>query len=189
MLTIKLSKGPDAAEAAIRVALEQICQDQHAPQELRNLKPAELKIGVHHQVYDLPVDSILADQGLEATRLSSSRYLIAKDGKALAAAEVTADGAGKKTTFNLVNVGPFVEGFEKAVRAAEALDDVGDYSCQVLRIAPLYVMALWLKPLAGGDAILLPMQPAPAFLSGHKYSQEDFLNALKPHAKTLITLA
>ncbi|MFZ3186530.1 MAG: hypothetical protein WA173_20595 [Pseudomonas sp.] len=189
MLTIKLSKGPDAAEAAIRVALEQICQDQHAPQVLRDVNPAELKIGVHHQVYDLPVDSLLADQGLEAARLSSSRYLLAKGGKSLAAAEVTADGAGKKATFNLLNVGPFVEGFEKAVRAAEALPNGGDYSCQVLRIAPLYVLALWLKPLAGGDAILLPIHPAPAFLSADKYTQEDFLNALKPHAKTLITLA
>ena len=131
---------------------------------------------------------ILAGSGLAEARLSTSRYLIVLRKKTVAAAEVTVDASDDEVSFNLINVGPFVEGFSNAVRKAESLPHDGDYACHILRIAPLYVMALWLEPLDGGETIIVPIKPAPdLLLTADSYSEEEFLNALRQPALDLDT--
>lgn len=182
MSKIKFINGPQDGEKVIRAALEHIHHNQHAPAALQKADLKQFRVGVHHQVYDLSPADILAGKGLEAATLSGSRYLVAEGSKNLAAAEITTDTAGNNAAFHLINVGPFVGGFEKAVRLAEALPHKGEYACHILRIAPMYIMALWLKPTSGAKDIIVPMEPAPDYLQAKEYTPANFLKAVLPHA-------
>ncbi|SDS85903.1 hypothetical protein SAMN05216598_3028 [Pseudomonas asplenii] len=182
MLKIKFINGPQDGEKVIRTALEHIHRNKHAPLELQKADPKQFRVGVHHQIYDLNPADIIDGKGFEAATLSGSRYLVAEGSKSLAAAEITMDTASNKAAFHLINVGPFVEGFEKAVRLAESLPHKGEYACHILRIAPMYIMALWLKPTSGTKDIIVPLEPTPGYLQAREYTPATFLKAVLPHA-------
>lgn len=182
MSKIKFIKGPLDGEKVVRAALEHMHHYKHAPHAVQAADLTQLRVGVHHQIYDLSPADILAGKGLEAAALSGSRYLVAEGTKSVAAAEVRTDATGKNPAFHLVNEGPFVSGFEKAVRFAEALPHKGEYACHLLRIAPLYIIALWLKPTNGTKDIVIPLEPAPGYLQAREYTPAQFLKAVQPHA-------
>lgn len=191
MLNIKFSQGPSDAEEVISCWLKNNTHANGPLGTLKNLDLENINIGAHHPIYDMSLKDIGAGKNLDSANYTSSRYLIAQDANALAAAEVSTKNESStcsSTTLKAINTGPFVGGFEQAIRDAESIysrdkdKEKLEYTCQILRIAPMYVMALWLKPKGCEESIIMPIQPAPAFLCQQTYSEQEFLKSLKPHS-------
>ncbi len=69
----------------------------------------------------------------------------------------------------------------ETVAMAEALEEVerGGYELRLLKILPLYTVALWLRPDGDDPDLLIPMgQAHPAVESGRVYRPAEFLEAL-----------
>jgi hypothetical protein len=181
MINIKLTAGPANAEAVIREGLNHTHSNHDI---LLGHNPGALHPGMHHKVFDLDPHDIVAGKGLENVQLTGSRYLIAdgRNGMVVAAAEIPANNSST----GLINNGPFVQGFANAVRFAESQPHHGDYTLHLLRSAPLYLMALWLKPSDAGDSVIIPLQPAPHFLGKPSYAEAEFLQALLAPAEELL---
>lgn len=182
MSKINFTEKPPALDSMVRSALQEISASASAPEPLKSLECDALKIGAHHYVYDLDLSAIKAGKGVEAARLTGSRLLVRRDAETLAVTEHLVDDAGENPRFASVNAGPFVQGFIDAVKKAEALPSKRHFDCHVLRVASLYVMALWLKPVNGKSSVFIPMQPAPKWLSEDSYDEDGLMTALKAHA-------
>ncbi|WP_415894230.1 hypothetical protein ACMXYN_07670 [Neptuniibacter sp. PT8_73] len=181
MLKVKFSQGPTNAEKVIRQALVDINKDKNTATPFRSIDPNTVQIGAHHPVYDVALDDIKAGRfSLEGSN-SVSRCLLSEGLNVVASAEVDCAQDDSLTAFRMLNEGPFVKGFENAVRSAEKLKKEGEYSCAVVRIASMYVMALLLQPEGEGESIILPISPAPSYLDKPEYSEKEFLAELKPH--------
>jgi hypothetical protein len=139
-----------------------------------------------HPVHTLGLDDLTAGRGLADAPLVAWRYMVSAGGKPAAAAEVTVDRAGRPVAFDHVNRGPFVAATARARKAAAKLPSVRDANVEVrvLRIPALYVMALWLKHLDGGEDTVIPLDPAPDFLEAKRaYTEDEFLQALAAPAR------
>lgn len=177
MTTISLTTGPGNAATAIHQALAQM---HHSQRELLGNTPLQdVHIGAHHRIFDLDPRDIGA--GLVKARPNGSRYLVSNGRDVMAAAEVDSDTGD----FRLINTGQFVQGFVDALRYAERQTDTDAYTLHLLRIAPLYVMALWLEAKSGGASKIIPLRPAPGFLTAPVYTEKEFLAALQEPAEEL----
>lgn len=151
---------------------------------------AAVSAAVPHPVFDLHLDELVAGAGLERVHPAGWRYLIMEGGRAVAAAEVDTDTGGNATAVSVVNTGPFVAATREGIQQAEALPDVqqGAFDLTLLRVAALYVIALWLKNSQGGDDIIIPLPPAPPYLTpGQTYRPEEFLQRLRDAARQRAT--
>jgi hypothetical protein len=149
-----------------------------------------LELSEPHRVYDLRADLIASGKGLESATHTGYRYLVTRAGKHLAGAEVHVDATGAAKLLANINYGPYVQATADAIEKAGALPDVakGNYEARVLRFAAIGVMALWLKPDAGGADILYPLAPTPAGIDAEKpYSEAEFLAAIRPLAERRAT--
>jgi len=145
-----------------------------------------LELSEPHRVYDLRADLIASGRGLDSAAPTGYRYLVSSAGKHVAGAEVHVDGTGAASLLANINYGPYVEATAQAIEKAGALPDVakGNYEARVLRFAAIGVMALWLKPDAGGADIVFPMAPTPAGIEAERpYTEADFLKAIHPLAE------
>lgn len=145
-----------------------------------------LELSAPHRVYDLRADSIAGGKGLDSAALTGFRYLVSGGGKHVAGAEVHVDASGAANLLANINYGPYVQATADAIEKAGALSAVaaGSYEARVLRFAAIGVMALWLKPDAGGADILYPLAPTPAGIEAAKpYSEAEFLAAIRPLAE------
>jgi hypothetical protein len=148
--------------------------------------PNALQVTQPHAVYDLRADAVANGGGLESAVFSGFRYLVGDGDTSLAAAEVQADTAGNATLLANLNYGPFVAATAQALPRVAALTPVnaGSYEVRALRFAAIGLMALWLKPEAGGADIIYPLAPAPPGLRADQpYSADDFLRAVRPLAQ------
>jgi hypothetical protein len=58
------------------------------------------------------------------------------------------------------------------------------YAVRLIRVPPLYVMALWLSDERGGDDLVMPMPPTPPYLeAGRPYRGDEFPNLLAEDAR------
>jgi hypothetical protein len=145
-----------------------------------------LELSEPHRIYDLRADLVASGKGLDSATQTGYRYLVSSSGKRVAGAEIHVDGTGTATLLANINYGPYVEATAQAIEKAGALPDVakGNYEARVLRFAAIGVMALWLKPDAGGTDIVFPMAPAPAGIQAERpYSEAQFLDAIRPLAE------
>jgi hypothetical protein len=145
-----------------------------------------LELSEPHRVYDLRADLVAGGRGLDSATPTGFRYLVSSGGKHIAGAEVHVDAGGAANLLANINYGPYVEATAQAIEKAGALSQVaaGSYEARVLRFAAIGVMALWLKPDAGGADILFPLAPAPAGIEAEKpYSEADFFTAVRPLAE------
>ena len=136
-----------------------------------------------HAVYDLRADAVANGGGLESAVFSGFRYLVEDGDTSVAAAEVQTDAAGNATLLANLNYGPFVAATAQALPRVAALAPVnaGSYEVRALRFAAIGLMALWLKPAAGGADIIYPLAPAPPGLQADQpYSADDFFRAVAP---------
>jgi hypothetical protein len=145
-----------------------------------------LQVQQPHAVYDLRADAIAHGDGLASAKASGFRYLIGTVGTTVAAAEVLADANGNATLLANVNHGPYVEATARALAQVATLSAVGagSYEVRLLRFSAIGLMALWLKPDAGGADIIYPLAPAPDGLQAERaYPVDEFLQAIVPLAQ------
>jgi hypothetical protein len=106
-------------------------------------------------------------------------------GAVLAAAEFPAGAGDPQGADAHLNAGPFAQATADAVRQAEALPEVhaGTFEVRLLRIAGVYLVALWLKSDGAGEDRLIPLAPAPSELAaGKAYPPAQALDSLRPRA-------
>jgi len=145
-----------------------------------------LQLSQPHAVYDLRVAAVVAGRGLASATQTGFRYLVTGGDVAIAAAEVHAGTDGTATLLANINYGPYVEATAQALRQVAALPSVATapYEVRLLRSAPIYLIALWLKPDSGTGDIIYPVAPAPPGLqAGQPYAEADFIRAILPLAE------
>lgn len=146
----------------------------------------QVTVVLPHPVFDLGLDQVLASVDLTQARSSGWRYLVMQGPSAIAAAEVTTDAVGQALSVSSVNRGPFVEATHAGIREAERLPPVqsGSFELRLLRIPALYIAALWLKDIADDADTIIPLAPAPNYLTpGQTYSVQAFLELARRAAQ------
>jgi acyl-CoA synthetase (AMP-forming)/AMP-acid ligase II len=176
---------PKNGTALVQKALSKLAT-RPSPLSERAVDFNALQVQQPHAVYDLRADAIAHGDGLASAKASGFRYLIGTGGTTVAAAEVLADANGNATLLANVNHGPYVEATARALARVATLSAVGagSYEVRLLRFSAIGLMALWLKPDAGGADIIYPLAPAPDGLQAERaYSADEFLQAIVPLAQ------
>ena len=142
---------PKNGTALVQKALSKLAT-RPSPLSERAVDFNALQVQQPHAVYDLRADAIAHGDGLASAKASGFRYLIGTGGATVAAAEVLADANGNATLLANVNHGPYVEATARALAQVATLSAVGagSYEVRLLRFSAIGLMALWLKPDAGG---------------------------------------
>ncbi|HEY1646843.1 MAG TPA: hypothetical protein VGF96_02585 [Terracidiphilus sp.] len=176
---------PANGSTLVRTSLERV-MSRPSPLSGRGLDFKTIQLAAPHAVYDLRADEVAAGEGLASAHRTGFRYLVTAGGTAVAAAEVLADDAGTAKLVANINYGPFVEATARGLTEAASLPaaTAGSYEMRLLRFAAIGLMALWLKPEAGGADILYPLAPVPAGLQAERpYTEADLLGAIRPLAE------
>jgi|HubBroStandDraft_6_1064221.scaffolds.fasta_scaffold530734_2 acyl-CoA synthetase (AMP-forming)/AMP-acid ligase II len=176
---------PKNGTALVQKALSKLAT-RPSPLSERAVDFNALQVQQPHAVYDLRADAIAHGEGLASAKASGFRYLIGTGGTTVAAAEVLADANGNATVLANVNHGPYVEATARALAQVATLSAVGagSYEVRLLRFSAIGLMALWLKPDAGGADIIYPLAPAPDGLQAERaYSVDEFLQVIVPLAQ------
>jgi len=176
---------PKNGTALVQKALSKLAT-RPSPLSERAVDFNALQVQQPHAVYDLRADAIAHGDGLASAKASGFRYLIGTGGTTVAAAEVLADANGNATLLANVNHGPYVEATARALAQVATLSAVGagSYEVRLLRFSAIGLMALWLKPDAGGADIIYPLAPAPDGLQAERaYSVDEFLQVIVPLAQ------
>jgi hypothetical protein len=180
---------PDRAAEMLRAHMGRLARHPRAPQLLRETSRRAIRSVEPHGVYDLRVDELAAGRGLEATRKSAVRFHVLARGEPFAAAEVLLDEDGGSALVASVNYGPFAAGTAQALRALARRPQLASetYEVRLLRCAPIYLMALWLKAETDGLDVVAPIGPAPTGLDPDQlYTPERFMAAVQvPIARRL----
>jgi hypothetical protein len=169
---------------------------------------ATLSIAVPHRVEGLGMEDIRGAPRREKKKDAECwRFLVcAKEAthdkvedestafKAVAAAIAVKSRTGR-FEFGGINAGPFVEGTEKAIRRAEALEEVakGKFEAVLVVVPALYVVALWLQDrsndaskVGGKGDLLIPLASSnPAHKPFEPIKLADFLKALHRPGRSL----
>jgi hypothetical protein len=183
-MPLRFATEPGNGPALVREGLGRAAARQ-SPLSGSQIDFAALELSPPHPVYDLRADAVADGAGLESATLSGYRYLVIGQGDAVAAAEIPPDA----TRLSNINYGPYVGATQQALTDVNDLPAVGaaSYEVRVLRLAAIYLMALWLKAEADGADIIYPMAPAPTGLqAGTAYSAEEFLGAIRPLAQARV---
>ncbi len=148
---------------------------------LGSVKAEELTVGAPHRVYTMTLEDVAEQRSLDTARFTSWRYLVYRGDRAVAGIEVPDTEVEDLEGRIQVNEGQFVGATSETVAMAEALDEVerSGYELRLLKILPLYTVALWLRPDGDDPDLLIPMgQAHPAVESGRVYRAAEFLEAL-----------
>jgi hypothetical protein len=184
-MAIHYAKEPANGSTLVRAGLEKV-STRPSPLTATGVDLKGLELSEPHGVYDLRADAVAGGKGLESARHTGYRYLVSGGGRHVAGAEVQVDQNGVANLLANINYGPFVQATADALTKAGALTAVaaGNYEARVLRFAAVGVMALWLRPDAGGADILYPIAPTPPGVEAERpYSEADFFKAIRPLAE------
>jgi hypothetical protein len=202
------SNAPAAAVAAIHRALaRRATRSEFTSSSLVRANIHSLSLSMPHRLAYLHLDDIRRGADLrKVAEVRSWRFLVherqsavAKDGIAsdmeehvpIAAATAAATGAkegAEEYHLGELNEGPFVEGTEKAIRAAEELEEVrkGHFEVFLLIVPAVYVAALWLQNHDDGADIILTIPPSnPALVAYRPMTPKAFLEILHGLAQKL----
>lgn len=190
-MPIKLASEPPEGLGVVSKAIDElqntaaqsasVGSSVNGPWQLLAASRSSLTATVPHPVYDLRLDDVAADKGIDAAELVGWRYLLEDNGRTVALADVSSPTTGSPVEFTAFNTGRFAAATRDGLEAAEHLDFVknGDFEFRVLRIPALYVIAIWLRATSGDDAII-PLAPAPdPLVAGSVYGEADFLSGLR----------
>lgn len=136
-----------------------------------------------HPVYELGLEDLAANKGLEAARLVAWRYLLVANDEVRQAAEILASPAGG-SRFGMLTTG-FAAAAESAFVLVEQLPELrqGTYEIRALRVPALYVIALWLKDMQGEQDRFIVLPPAFAPLHPLRaYTAAELLRVLQEQA-------
>jgi hypothetical protein len=160
---------PPAALDAVRQALA-------ATGRFPRRDGGKLSLSVPHPVYDVALARLAAgDRIAEAAELAGWRALLEEDQRVVAAVELPGGEPGAGGV--VVNRGGFVDSTVTTLRLAERHEraDTERLELRTLRANALYLVALWLHPVDGGDDLFFPLAPAPPPLRAEtEYGSESF---------------
>ena len=188
-MTLNVGNPPADLTDGVRDVLRRKAEKkQFRTPSLVGMRPEELAIGTPHGIYTLTTQDLIARRGLEAAEFVGWRYFVQRGADAIAAVEIPARVDGDIERMMHVNEGQFVGATFQAVAAAETMDEIqgSGYELRLLKILPLYTVALWLRPDEGDQDILIPIgQCHPAVEPGRVYRPEEFIGALAEPAEEL----
>lgn len=184
-MAIHYASEPANGSTLVRASLAQV-SSRPSPLSSRGVDFNALALSEPHAVYDLRADAVAGGGGLFSARHTGFRYLVSSGSAHVAAAEVLTDHAGAANLVANINYGPFVEATARGLEKAGAHPPVaaGSYEARLLRFSAIGMVALWLKPDAGGADIFFPLAPAPAGLEAERpYSEAELFAAIRPLAE------
>ncbi len=186
-MPVSLAQPPQAVAELTRNKIQEIAQRQDFRVEsLAAAVPAQISLSSGHAVYNLGLRDLLDGKSLEQRAITSWRFIVQNSNAEPTAAETLSGGASGPAEFSSVNAGPFVQGTKDAFAAvsADPAFAVGDWEMRLLRVPALFIMAVWTHEKSGKDDRLVPIQPAPTYLSaGKTYSWTEFLSAVRSYAE------
>ncbi|MGK5530548.1 hypothetical protein [Streptomyces sp. URMC 129] len=174
-MPLHIPSAPAAAERSVRTALNSTT--------LRAPAPLQIERGDLHLVLPLPVHRLAPVTGATDSpraRLTGWRFLLARDGRPVGAAEtmLTADG----WAFSHFCEGPYIPSTERALHLAGSLPVA--YQPRLLSVPELYMLTLWLHTDTGADPtggspepqdLLMPLAPAPPGIAAERAVRTDVL--------------
>jgi hypothetical protein len=135
-----------------------------------------------HEVFVVGNDDLATGKGLAAARSSGWRVLLTTGQSVTASVNLTTQGGAAK--FAGIHYGPFAQGAEKGIQAAEA-SSAGKsqhYELRVLEAPSIQLVSLWLH--GSMDDLFVPLEPAPKpFQPGRVQSESDFFTVAAQLAK------
>jgi hypothetical protein len=180
-MPLQISKPPRAAEKAVHSMLGRlVAADPDLVPALRSASLRSLSISTPHRVAVLELDRIHDGSSLRSAAQKKGWRFLVHNGKDVVATINTFLGRNGKHQFGHITDGPFVAGTERAIRRAETLEPVqnGRFELLLLQAPAIHVVALWLRNLANGADLLVPISPAPNGLRpDHALSTSDFMAA------------
>ena len=184
-MPLQFASHPNNAADLISTALERLTSIVHYDPSAFAVKKADLKslkVDTPHTVYELTLDSLIANRGIETATNSGTRYLIQCSNLAVAAIELwrgTNPGAPDQHRLGEIHVGPHVGSTAKALLdvAADLRVINGHYEMRVLRCAPIHLMAVWLKNHGAGGDLFVPLAPAPGDMKAGQFYDAESLRA------------
>jgi hypothetical protein len=138
---------------------------------LADVPHSGLALVAPHRVFTLSLDAI-RDGQFDRAVFAGWRLLLVAEDRVVGAAEV--DESGEYAT---VDGSRFAQATGTTLDELDDLPELGDggYEFRLLKVNPLYMAAAW---LVGGNSVVVPLEPAPAFLqAGRAYAERDFLDA------------
>lgn len=180
---------PANGTSLVRASMEKVLT-RPSPISGRGIDFHALTVSEPHAVYDLRANEVAAGRMLSSAQPTGFRYLVNQNGTQVAAAEVLADESGAAKLVANINYGQFVAATAKGLAQAASLQPVtaGSFEARLLRFAAIGLMALWLKPDAGGADIVYPLAPAPAGLQAERaYTEAEFFTAVRSLAEQRAT--
>lgn len=120
-------------------------------------------------VYHLGLTDLAENRDITVAKQTSWRYLVKHNGEVVASADAVI-GAEGKPVFSHVNEGPLVNGIISAIQTANSQEILqeGEYEVRLLMVPALYVAALWLVDMTGGQDQAMPIEPTFAPLTTNK---------------------
>lgn len=150
--------------------------------------PSRINAALPHTVYSLGSIEIARGENIDrAARLVAWRFLVQDGSRTIGAIEFSCDIRGQNLRFASFDTGPFAEETRLAVQRAEGMTAIQrtNYEPCLLRASGVYLVALWLKSLEGGEDIVVPLNPGgpnrpPATIGGAlPQSSRDLLGELR----------
>ena len=189
-MAIQLGSPPPNIYDLVAQGISRVSGNDGAGARIANVEdPSKLNAALPHKVYTLGATDLVRGSNLNQARLVAWRVLIQYGKETIAAAELNCDLLGNNLKFAGIDIGPFAKKTHDLVEALETSDVVhrGSYELRALRASSVYVMALWLKNLSGGEDIVLqiPSAPGPAKLGiggAMPLGSTDFVNSLRGKA-------
>jgi hypothetical protein len=181
-MPLKPLEPPEAVRKAAAAQVHQLATPRGIFPALREVVREDLALVAPHRMYTLGVDGVVGD-GLKDAKSSGWRFLVADHDRVVASAELGAEGEDPA-----LNSGPYVGSTATAIDDLDRLPELseGDYELRILKVPALYVVAAW---LVGDRPVVVPLDPAPAFLeAGRAYSEAEFLAALQDPANKVLAL-
>lgn len=187
-MPLRLADDPTQIRETVRATLAtRIDRGDVATPSLRGARADDLFLAAPHPVYTLGLQALADGRGADVAELTGWRYLVQRDEKTIASAELHVVGAGAGTADALeLNEGPFVRATERTVEDVSRLQDVADaaYELRLLKIPAVYVIALWLHAGEGGSDIFVPIgDTPPEVVSGRPYGGDELFSSLGEQAR------
>jgi hypothetical protein len=185
-MPIKCQPPPEKSLQALQSAARRVPKTYEHVAEMIRQVVAHPEQAWPHPVYVAGLRDMASAQGLRRAEPTGWRYLARSGSDRNYAIEVQHDEDGDRHQLSEVDKGPYIDGMYKVLADQSLARKLGAvlYRPALLRINAMRVFAVWLQTRDQTKDILIPIPPAPPFLSPWQpYSVREFQDALRDEAK------
>lgn len=184
-MALKVPEPPQESRSTLQEGLKRLAPRAKDAFAMESLGGAPINVLNSHHVFVLNRDQ------LDVTKLNAAMpvgwgYVVGQSTEnvtaesPVASAEVLERGGGHQ--FSHIQHGWLGKATQRAISVAEQLPQViaGSYELRMLRVPSLYTDALWLKNLAAGRDLVVPIASAnPEIQADRSYDAEEFLAIMR----------